>query len=60
MFKSSRTYHYAVVAHKFVKAGRIGLALVVTITLLISVVEGAKIVAMNAVAGEDIGDEFYS
>jgi hypothetical protein len=56
MYKSARTYHY--VACKFVKAGRIGLTLVVTITLLIGVVEGAEVVAMSVAADEDIGDEF--
>jgi hypothetical protein len=58
MLKSVGTYLYAVVARKFVKTARTGLALVVTITLLIAVVEGAEVVVMDAVAGQDIGDEF--
>lgn len=59
MFETARTYHYTVVARKFVKTRRVGVAPVVTITLLIAAAERAEVVAMNAVANEDIGKEFY-
>ena len=56
MFKTARTYHYAVVTRKFVEMGRVGLALVIAITLLIHVIEGVEVVATDAIANEDIGN----
>ena len=58
MFKSARTYHYAVATRKFVKMGRAGLALGITITLLICVVEDVGVIGTNAVSNENIRDEF--
>ena len=52
------TYHYAVLARKFVKVGRISPALINRITLLVSVVEGAGVVVIDVVAVKDIGNEF--
>ena len=52
------TYHYTILAAKFVQAGRVGLALVVRTSSLIGVVEDAEVVMTNSVAGEDIGHEF--
>jgi hypothetical protein len=57
-FIDSYTYHYAILARKFVKPGRAGLALVVGTTLLVDMVENVKIVVVNVVASKDIGDEF--
>ena len=56
--KTARTYHYAVVTHKFIKIGRVGPALVGTITLLIGVAEGVEVIGTNALANQDISDEF--
>jgi hypothetical protein len=42
-FKKPDTYHYAVLARKFVKAGRVGLALVVRTTSLVGVIEHVKL-----------------
>ena len=58
LFIRSGTYHYTVVACQFVEAVRVGLALVVTIILLIAAVEGAEVVFMNFIASQDISDEF--
>ena len=52
------TYHYAVLARKFVKSGGVGLALVVGTTSLVGIVEDVKVVVVNVVASKDIGDEF--
>ena len=52
------TYHYTVVAFKFVKAGRFGLTPLPGIILLIVAVEGLKAVVINIVADEDISEEF--
>ena len=52
------TYHYAVVASDFVKAGRVGLSLAAGTTLLVVVVEDFKAVAINSVSDKDIGKEF--
>jgi len=60
LFIRSITYHYTVVTRKFVKTARVGLTLVVTIILLIGAVEGAKVVFMDAIPGQDIGDKFQS
>ena len=57
-FKSPDTYHYAVLARKLVKSGRVGLALVVRTTLLVGMVENVEVVAIDVVASKDIGDEF--
>ena len=52
------TYHNAVLAREFVKAGRVGLALVFRTTLLVSMIENVDVVMINVVAVKDIGDEF--
>jgi len=52
------TYHYAVLARKYVKDGGVGLALVVGTTSLVGIVENVKVVVVNVVASNDIGDEF--
>ena len=57
MFKSARTYHYAIVACKFVQMGRIGLPLIVRSTLLIGVAKDVEVVVIKAITGEDIGNE---
>jgi len=56
-FKITGTYHYAVLAREFVKPGRVGLALAVSTTLLVGVVEGVEVVVIDAVAMKGIGDE---
>jgi len=53
-----RTDHYAILARKLVKAGRVGLALVVRITSLVGMVEDIEVIVINVVASKDIGDEF--
>ena len=57
-FMNVKTYHYAIVARQFVKAGRVRLALVVRMTLLVGMVEDVEVVPTNVVAGNDIGNEF--
>jgi hypothetical protein len=52
------TYHYAILARQFVKAGRVGLALVVRTTSLVGTVENVEVVVINVVASKDIGDKF--
>jgi len=58
MFTNHRTHHYAILARKLVKAGRVSLALVVRTTLLVGMVEDIEVVVVNVIAGKDIGDEF--
>ena len=53
-----KTYHYAILARQFVKAGRVRPALVVRMTLLVGMVEDVEVVPTNVVAGNDIGNEF--
>ncbi len=57
-FKSTGTYHYTIVARKFIQAGRVGLTLVVRTTLFIGTVEDTEVVVIGVIAGKDIGDEF--
>jgi len=57
-FTNARTYRYAIVARKFVKAGRVGLALVVRTTSFVGMVENIEVIMINVVARKDIGDEF--
>ena len=52
------TYHYAVVARKLVKAGRVGLRAITQIILLVGAVEDIEVVVLNPLSGKDIGDEF--
>jgi hypothetical protein len=54
--KYARTYHYAVFASEFVKAGIAGLTVIGWTTLLIGVIED---VVVNVVTSKDIGDEFH-
>jgi hypothetical protein len=56
MVTCANTYHYAVAARNFVKAGRAGLSLVVT-TLLVCVVKDVGVVVINVVASKGIGEE---
>jgi hypothetical protein len=56
--QSTHTHHYPVFAHKFVKARGVGLAFILGTTLLVSAVENFKIVLIDAVSSEDVGDEF--
>ena len=58
-FKSTSTYHSAVLARKLIQAGRVGLTLVVRTTLFIGSVEDIEVVVINVVAREDIADEFH-
>ena len=52
------TYHYAILAPKLVKSGRVGLALVVRTTQLVGMIENVEVVVINVVSSKDIGDEF--
>jgi len=52
------TYHYAVLARKFVKSGGVGPALGVGTTSLVGIVKNVEVVVVNVVASKDIGDEF--
>ena len=56
---NTSTHHYAVLARKFVKAGRFGLALVAGTTTLVGGIEVFKLVMINVVASKDIGEEFH-
>ncbi len=55
MFTKGDTYFYAILARKFVKPRRVGLALVVRTTLLVGTVENVKVAMVNVVTGKDIG-----
>jgi len=55
---SVSTYHYTVVAFKFVKAGGVSLTLFLGTILLIVAVEGLKAIMINIVADEDVAEEF--
>jgi len=55
--KNVGTYHYAVVAGKFVKASRNGPRLFTQTTVLVGAVEDFEVVVVNIFAGKDIGDE---
>ena len=57
-FRYVGTYHYAVVAHKFVQTSRVGLGLITQITLLIGEVEDSEVVVVHSLSGKDICDEF--
>ena len=57
---NASTYHYAVVARKFVNAGRCGLALAVRTTLLVGGLENVGVIVINIVAAKDIAEEFQS
>ena len=52
------TYYYAVPARKFVKAGRVGLTLTTGLVSLVAAVEDFKVVVINIVGEENIGEEF--
>ena len=54
--KNTVAYHFAVGARDFVKAGRVGLTLIIRTTLLICAIEDVEIVVTN-VADKDIGNE---
>ena len=56
--RNVRTYHYAVVAREFVKAGRVGLRAITQIILLVGAVEDVEVVVIKSLSGKDIGDEF--
>ena len=57
-FKSTSTCRCAVVARKFIQAGRVGLTLAVRATLFIGAVEDIEVVVTNLVACKDISDVF--
>ena len=57
-FKNAGTHQYAVFAHNFVKAGRLGPTLMAKITSLVGVVKSLEVIVVNVFAGKDIGDEF--
>ena len=57
-FRHAGAYNYAVLARKFVKVGRVGLALVIRTMLLVGVLERVEVVVVDVVAVKDIGDEF--
>jgi len=56
-FTDAYTYHYAILARKFVKSGGGGLTLGVG-TTLVGIVEDVEVVVVNVVASKDISDEF--
>jgi len=56
-FTNASTYHYAVLAREFVKADRVGLALVARTTLLVGVVKGIEVIVIGVIAVKDIGEE---
>ena len=58
--QSTGTYHHAIFALEFVKAGRVGLTLAAGTLLFIAIVEDLEVVAINSVANKDIGDEFQN
>ena len=51
-------YHCAIVARECVKAGRVGLILILRTTLLIGMVQDIEAVMIKVSANKDIGDEF--
>jgi len=54
--KSASTYHYAVLARKFIQVGRAGLTLIVRTTLFVGAVENIEVVVINVITKKDIGD----
>ena len=58
MLTMASTYHYTVLACKFINASRVGLSLIIRSTLLVGGVKDVEIVVVNVVASKDIGDEF--
>ena len=57
-YASVGTYHYAIAARKFVKAGRVGLTLFTGTILLVAVVEDFKVVAVDIAGDENVGEVF--
>jgi hypothetical protein len=57
--QNALTYHYVVLARKFVKTGQGGLTLVAGTTWLVAAVEDSEVVVINVIADKDIGDKFY-
>ena len=55
---NTRSYHYTIVACKFVNPGRVGLVLVVGTILLAGVVEDVEVVVISVVAMSHIGNGF--
>ena len=56
--KQVGTYYYAVFALELIKAGRVGLALIISTTLLVGVIEDIDLVVINVFADKNIGDKF--
>jgi len=56
--KHTVAHHHAVLARNFVKAGRIGLTLVVRTTLLVRLVEDFEVIVIDVLAKKHIGDVF--
>jgi hypothetical protein len=57
-FINPGTYHYTILAGKFVKMGGVGLALIIRTGLFVGGVEGFKVIATHFIAGENVSDEF--
>ena len=50
------TYHDAVLAREFIHAGGVGLALAGRTTLLVGMVENAKVITSSVISSKNIGD----
>ena len=48
-----------IAARNFVKAGRIGLGVIIQTTMLVGAVEDFEVVVTNILTAKDIGDEFH-
>ena len=53
------SYQYVAVAHQFINAGRVGLAMLHRTTLFIVVVEDVEVIVISTVTKKDVGDEFH-
>ena len=49
-------YHYAVPAREFINSGEVGLVFVGRTTLLVGMVENAKVITSRVIPGKNIGD----
>ncbi len=55
--RNTCTYHYALLARKFVKLGRVSPTLVVTTILLFGMVKNVEVVVNHVITSKDIGGE---
>ena len=53
---NSGTYHYAVLARKFINAGGVSLVLVGRTTLLVGMVDDVKLITSSVISGNNIGN----